>query len=51
LAWLSIAASVPVSSSVLPSTLNAIALTAPFASASCTSGMSAAVKVNITLIG
>ena len=50
-AWLSIAASVPVSSSVLPSALSAIAFTGPFASASWTSGMSAAANVNITLIG
>src|ERR1700730_13238550 len=35
-AWLSIAASVPVSSSVLPSALHAMALTVPFAIASCT---------------
>jgi hypothetical protein len=51
LAWLSIAARVPVSSSILPSALEATTSTEPFARASCTGKMSAAAKVNITLIG
>ena len=41
----------PDRNSVLPSAPNAVALTGPFASASGTSGMSAAPNVNITLIG
>src|SRR6516225_6955594 len=50
-AWLSIAARVPESSSVLPSALSAMALTEPFVRASCACGMSAAANVNITAIG